>query len=48
MADGVGELISVVLWFGLIAVALTITEKEGLNQATGSPTARRKSPILDC
>jgi hypothetical protein len=39
MADGVGELIPIVLWFGLIAVALTITDKEGLNQATGSPNS---------
>jgi hypothetical protein len=33
------ELIPFVLWFGLIAVALTITDKEGLNQATGSPNS---------
>jgi hypothetical protein len=39
MADGPGELIPFALWFGLIAVALTITDKEGLNQAVGSPNS---------
>jgi hypothetical protein len=39
MSGGAGELIPFVLWFGLIAVALTITDKEGLNQATGSPNS---------
>jgi len=39
MSGGVGELIPFALWFGLIAVALTITDKEGLNQAVGSPNS---------
>lgn len=39
MSGGAGELIPFVLWFGLIAVALTITDKGGLKQAVGSPNS---------
>lgn len=39
MAGGVGELLPFALWFGLIAIALTVSDSGGSTAAIGNPNS---------
>jgi hypothetical protein len=39
MAGGVGELLPIALWFGIIAIGLAVSDNGGSRLAIGSPNS---------